>query len=289
MNQSIENMGVTISNKTQHKIDKDGGGVVTKIDTLLATAIQKLIKAKPLWKFVVTDIYCVGDKEYKATAFELFEDGQYLGKVFKTYARNDYRIGVENHRISETRTRRSAYSTSDPDKAVTTVKKMFHKMNLAERSKKQESDAKSMMTDVMWDKKREAQSVEHGISTYARQWALNEGYEYFFKYISESARHMLIEIDKKEEMFGEMMIMDDVTKAYDTGRAALVIVDGSNYIIKRGEHVGVVNASDMTDDMKAKIGMLKLVNDRQFVSSVGAKVSPESYIVLDGADNDNGD
>jgi hypothetical protein len=34
--------------------------------------------------------------------------------------------------------------------------------------------------------------------------------------------------------------------------------------------------------------MLKLVQDQQFVSTVGARVSMESYIVVDGVNYDDG-
>ena len=277
---------VVLSAKMQAKADA-GGYKVAVVDKLLSKAIEKLIRAKPLWKFVVTDVDG-GIESARATGFEVFEDGQCLGKVYKTYTRNDYRIAVENHRIAETRTRRSAYSTSNPDKAVTAVKKMFYKMNLSERSKKQAAEAERMVRDVVWTKQRSVQNLEGEIAGHAKRWALGDGYSAFLQYVNESNRHILETIDKKEAAFSEMLTVDDISKAYEKDRASLVIVEGNNFIIKRGENVGLVSANDLSDDMKAKIGMLKLVQDQQFVSTVGARVSVESYIVLDGANDDDG-
>jgi hypothetical protein len=76
---------------------------------------------------------------------------------------------VENHRIAETRTRRSAYSTSNPDKAVTAVKKMFYKMNLSEVTKKQAETAERMVRDVTWDKQRSLQNLEGEIAGHAKR------------------------------------------------------------------------------------------------------------------------
>jgi hypothetical protein len=277
---------VVLSAKMQAKADA-GGYKVAVVDKLLSKAIEKLIRAKPLWKFVVTDVDG-GIESARATGFEVFEDGQCLGKVYKTYTRSDYRIAVENHRIAETRTRRSAYSTSNPDKAVTAVKKMFYKMNLSERSKKQAAEAERMVRDVVWTKQRSVQNLEGEIAGHAKRWALGDGYSAFLQYVNEKDRRILETIDKKEAAFSEMLTVDDISKAYEKDRASLVIVDGNNFIIKRGEHVGLISANDLSDDMKAKIGMLKLVQDQQFVSSVGARVSMESYIVLDGANDDDG-
>jgi len=277
---------VVLSAKMQAKADA-GGYKVAVVDKLLSKAIEKLIRAKPLWKFVVTDVDG-GIESARAVGFEVFEDGQCLGKVYKTYTRNDYRIAVENHRIAENRTRRSAYSTSNPDKAVTAVKKMFYKMNLSERSKKQAAEAERMVRDVVWTKQRSVQNLEGEIAGHAKRWALGDGYSAFLQYVNEKDRRILETIDKKEAAFSEMLTVDDISKAYEKDKASLVIVEGNNFIIKRGEHVGLVSANDLSDDMKAKIGMLKLVQDQQFVSTVGARVSVESYIVLDGADDDDG-
>jgi hypothetical protein len=276
---------VVLSDKIQAKADA-GGYKVTVVDKLLSKAVEKLIRAKPLWKFVVTDVE--GTEPARATSFEVFEDGQCLGKVYKTWTRSDYRIAVENHRIAETRTRRSAYSTSNPDKAVTAVKKMFYKMNLSERSKKQAAEAERMVRDVVWTKQRSVQNLEGEIAGHAKRWALGDGYSAFLQYVNEKDRRILETIDKKEAAFSEMLTVDDISKAYEKDKASLVIVEGNNFIIKRGEHVGLVSANDLSDDMKAKIGMLKLVQDQQFVSTVGARVSVESYIVLDGANDDDG-
>lgn len=276
---------VVLSTKIQAKADA-GGYKVAVVDKLLSKAIEKLIRAKPLWKFVVTDIE--GTESAKAVGFEVFEDGQCLGKVYRTYARSDYRIAVENHRIAETRTRRSAYSTSNPDKAVTAVKKMFYKMNLSERSKKQATEAERMVRDVVWTKQRSVQNLEGEIAGHAKRWALGDGYSAFLQYINESDRRVLETIDKKEVAFSEMLTVSYISDAYEKDKASLVIVEGNNFIIKRGENVGLISANDLSDDMKAKIGMLKLVEDQQFVSTVGARVSVESYIVLDGADDDDG-
>jgi len=279
---------VVLHNKVQAKADADGYKV-TVVDKVLSKVIEKLIRAKPLWKFVITETQSsLIEDEYRATNFEVFEDGQCLGKIYKTYNRGDYRIAVENHRIAETRTRRAAYSTSNPDKAVTAVKKMFYKMNLSEVTKKQAETAERMVRDVTWDKQRTVQNLEGEIGTHAKKWALGDGYSAFLQYVNERDRRILEAIDKKEAAFSEMLTVDDISRAYENGKASLVIVDGNNFIIKRGENVGLISANDLSDDMKAKIGMLKLVQDRQFVSSVGARVSMESYIVIDGVGYDNG-
>ena len=279
---------VVLHNKVQAKAET-GGYKVTVVDKVLSKVIEKLVRAKPLWKFVITDTQGgLIEGEYRATNFEVFEDGQCLGKIYKTYNRGDYRIAVENHRIAETRTRRAAYSTSNPDKAVTEVKKMFYKMNLSEVTKKQTEAAERMVRDVAWDKKRSVQNLEGEIGGHAKKWALGDGYSMFLQHINERDRRILETIDKKEAAFSEMLTVSEVNEAYENGKASLVIVDGNNFIIKRGDQVGSVSANDLNEDMKAKIGMLKLVQDQQFVSTVGARVSVESYIVIDGVGYDNG-
>jgi hypothetical protein len=165
---------------------------------------------------------------------------------------------------------------------------MFYKMNLSEVTKKQTETAERMVRDVAWDKKRSVQNLEGEIGGHAKRWALGDGYSMFLQYVNEGDRRILEVIDKKEAAFAEMLTVDEIQKAYENGKASLVIVDGNNFIIKRGDQVGNVSANDLSDDMKSKIGMLKLVQDQQFVSTVGARVSMESYIVVDGVNYDDG-
>lgn len=286
---NIENVNnVVLGTKMQAKVDASGHKI-TQTTKILSKVLEKLVRAKPLWKFVVTESDASGlSTEHVATCIEIHEDGQCLGKIYKTYNRSDYRIAVENHRIAADRVRKHAYTTSNPDKAVTTIKKTFFKMNLIEISKNQSQLAERMVHNVAWDKKRSVQNLEGEIGNVAKKWALGDGYSLFLQHVNERDRRMLEVIDKKEEAFAEMLIVDDISKAYEAGGASLVIVEGNNFIVKRGNQVGVVLANDLTDDMKTKIGMLKLVQDHQFVSSVGAKVSMEAYIVIDGVDDDNG-
>ena len=83
-----------------------------------------------------------------------------------------------------------------------------------------------------------------------------------------------------------MKTLDELSSAFEKGRSALVIKTDGQYIVKTGDKVEIMDDTTLPADMRAKLGMLKLVDDEHFITNIGGKVNAEVFVL---APNEEGE
>jgi hypothetical protein len=73
--------------------------------------------------------------------------------------------------------------------------------------------------------------------------------------------------------------MCDAWNRRDKGASLLVVLDGSQYIVRYASEVKLFDADTVPDDVRVKVGMLKLTEPQQVVDGLGVRVSNEVFIV----------
>ena len=112
---------------------------------LIDPVINRLATLNPLWIFEAQSRYNVQDG-FLVSDFAVKLDGEYLGSIGTSYmGQKGTVIAISNDRIGKNRQRSSSYRTSDADKAVLMAKKMFGKMNPAERLQKAKEAAERVV------------------------------------------------------------------------------------------------------------------------------------------------
>ena len=74
--------------------------------------------------------------------------------------------------------------------------------------------------------------------------------------------------------------MKAISDTVQNGKALLVVREGSVYIVKSKEGLKTYNDSDLPDHMRLKLGMLKLIEDKQYVTDVGFRANSDVFAVL---------
>lgn len=254
---------------------------ITGVYHLLDPVVSRLAMLNPLWMFVVTDkmgVFAIG--------FTVKQDGEVLGRIDTSYMGQRGRvIRISNDRIGKSRTRSEAYRTQDADKAIVMAKKMFGKMNPNERIDKAKDSAERVVTRGAWNKQREIDSHKRIVTTARSEWAQTIGHALFMKYIAEEA-HPLIARDVMQAMERlattelEMKTIEEVQKQFGSDATALVIKDSGKYLVKIADRVDVYDDNTLPMDMRMKLGMLKLVENEQYVTDMGCKVTDEIFVLL---------
>jgi hypothetical protein len=277
---------MSVSEKLQKKL-----GVGTnpdRIATTLQPLIDKMVMKYPTWKYRATDVqgYTMSGTSglsgigYEVVRLVVFENGVEIGSISRTYSGGDHKMGISNDRIAKKRHRTDTYSTGNVDKAMLAIKKTFSKPNVEERVDKVYKEAIGVIRDVYWQKDRECDTAKGVVQEEATKYVFKEGFPAFMEHLKTMNKLKLI--DKQAEMVAEMQTIQAVRKLVDDREATLIILDGGNYIVKKHGGVSIIPSADLPEDMKAKLGMLKLVEPEQFVSGVGARVSTESFVLVDG-------
>lgn len=267
------------------ELEKDRSKVAGVFE-LIDPVINRLASLNPLWTFVATSKPYNMQEGYKVTDFVVKLDGENLGTIGTSYMGQRGRvISIANDRIGKNRQRSDSYRTQDADKAILMAKKMFGKMNPNERISKAKDAAERIVSRASYGKQREQNNHQSAINGAMLSWAQNKGQAMFLAYIDKEAipsiKHQVnTSIEKLAVLDTEMKTIEKVQEDFGNNKTALVVKDSGKYLVKIGDKVDLYEDNTLPTDMRMKIGMLKLVQDEQYLTDIGCKVTSEIFVLL---------
>ena len=276
---------VVIGEKLLRDMDKEGIKMTAVYD-MIDPVVSRLATLNPLWTFVVVSSGHSTGNSRIAMGFSVKLDGEELGQIGLSYMGNRGRvICISNDRIGKNRQRSDSYRTQDAEKAVLMAKKMFGKMNPTERINKAKDAAERVVTRASWNKERERNNHKSNIQGAMLRWAETQGQAMFLEYVQKEAipsmkQQITHSIEKLEVLDTEMKTIERVQQEFSNDKTALVVKDSGKYLVRIGDKVDLYDDNSLPVDMRMKMGMLKLVEDEQYLTDVGCKVTSEIFVLL---------
>lgn len=251
--------------------------------SVLAETVWLCATKYPLWKFQATYVSTVG----YVSMFRVYNNGELLGSIeaVQVPTSGAWAVAVENHRISNARARGKAFRTTTPKNAFDKVRKTFGRKNATERLADAEAKTKTVLRDVSYEtQNRFGQADEKHVRALIAFAKLPNIYEQFLSYAehNEAAAKVVAEL---EDTKVAMQTMNDVRAKYGKPDSVLVIVDDGEYIVRYTDHVKIFDDGTMPYNVRAKLGMLKLVEPGKAIDQFGFRVSEDVYVVLMGNDD----
>ena len=252
---------------------------------LIDPVISRLATLNPLWMFEAQSRYNVQDG-FLVSDFVVKLDGEYLGNIGTSYmGQKGTVIAISNDRIGKNRQRSSSYRTSDADKAVLMAKKMFGKMNPAERLQKAKEAAERVVSRASWAKERERTQYQSILKNEMLAWVENKGYQLFREFIDKEAllstKKQVLQAEEKVQVLDtEMKTIERVQEDFSNNKTALVVKDAGKYLVRIGDNVELYDDNSLPLDVRMKMGMLKLVQDEEYLTDVGCRVTSEIFVLL---------
>ena len=252
---------------------------------LIDPVISRLATLNPLWMFEAQSRYNVQDG-FLVSDFIVKLDGEYLGNIGTSYmGQKGTVIAISNDRIGKNRQRSSSYRTSDADKAVLMAKKMFGKMNPAERLQKAKEAAERVVSRASWAKERERTQYQSILKNEMLAWVENKGYQLFREFIDKEAllstKKQVLQAEEKIQVLDtEMKTIERVQEDFGINKTALVVKDAGKYLVRIGDNVELYDDNSLPLDVRMKMGMLKLVQDEEYLTDVGCRVTSEIFVLL---------
>ena len=276
---------IVVGEDLQKSLDKEGlklNGVYAMLDPV----VSRLASLNPLWTFVINNSGMHMGSARVASGFIVKLDGEELGSIGLSYmGQRGKVISICNDRIGKGRQRSDSYRTVDADKAILMAKKMFGKMNPSERISKARDAAERVVSRASWNKERERTQHQSLVKNEMLAWAETKGNALFLEYLKAEAipslRHKVtVSMEKVELLDTEMKTIEKVQEDFSNNKTALVVKDLGKYLVKIGDNVELYDDNTLPLDMRMKMGMLKLVEDEQYLTDVGCKVSSEIFVLL---------
>lgn len=267
-------------------------GKTVRIHAQLEPVIYKLATMYPTWTFTVdTGGIMLGSEDMVfITNVKVSCDGETLGNIFRRYEARAYHICVQNDRIAKEMTRSPYfYKTKDPDKAVAKVKKYFSPQTPLEKIEQAYKTAKDEVSNAEYSKLREYRTAMGAVENAAKDYILNDGFELFMQFVKENAPHQYDTLTQHRETVKQAEFdLSTIVQARDVvdGKApgAIVTRTGGKYIVATGGGQPVIYTDQTLPEwMRGGLGMLKLIEAKQFVTHTGMRVS-ENVFVLIGED-----
>ena len=142
-----------------------------------------------------------------------------------------------------------------------------------------------MVTRGAWNKERERQVNSSVVNTALVGWASTRGMPMFLEFIDKEAlldikKQVNTSLEKLEMIEADMRTIERVQTDFNDSKTALVVKDSGKYLVKIGDKVDLYDDNTLPVDMRMKIGMLKLVEDEQYLTDVGCKVTSEIFVLL---------
>ena len=271
-------------------IDTHKHGKVDEVHQTINQVVYRLATLNPLWTFRVRDISTNFQGVKSAMGFDVFEQGEKLGEIVRSYRGGTNVIGICNDRISKARSRGNTYHTEDAEKAILKAKKMFYRLKPDERITQATKSAHDAINSQMWNRERAKAQEEQTIRKAAMEYFSGPGLAHFLEYIGTQppsiSTPILKAVEKTEEVRGEMLTIETIRQRFEKEEVALVIKDSGKYLVKVRDNVQLYDDNTLPHEMRSKLGMLKLVEAETFLSNVGCRVNDEVFIlVLDEPNN----
>jgi hypothetical protein len=253
---------------------------VSNLHEQLEDLIYKLAMKHPEWQFVGVDSWFNATKDaFIIKRLRVYEQQDELG-VIDVDTWRDVKFEIKNSRISKAMAKRNYKSTKDVNKALKLVEQFFSSKTLKERV-------------------HEAVSRVGG-DAQQQEWAMRRGFDQLWSTITPAlASYVVLNLDalrpalelhgapgsvldKLPEANEKLKVIRTVTKARQQSDGTTVLLHGDRYVVipDAGPEPQVLTTSQLTDDMRTKLGILKMVGDGDAVESFGMRINATTFYLL---------
>jgi hypothetical protein len=251
----------------------------------LEPLVGQVMKAQPLWKVVIESSYFSSDGPRKAHTFRFYADNEELGTLSMGLKADDKHVfELDNHRLKAARQRGWTTTTIAQKKALKIILNDFAprsmKEHLAEATKKI-SSAVSAAASINMRPGRDA------LTYLAKpfQHFAEAHWETFCK--SYSAKHIpasKIELlDTFPELSERADAASEMNAKHNRNAGYYVVLQGSDYIVSqldKKDEAQTLTSDKLSEYMRVRIGLLKLVEDGQFIAGVGVRTNATMFYIV---------
>lgn len=255
-----------------------------RIASPMAEVIWELALKNPMWTFKGTTFNWVDKntdiKIMVLTSFTINQSWEMLGSIQRSYNRRNGLNGVEikNHRLE---TRDNNYKTTDAAKAIAKIKKTFKPRSVPEIAAESEGKADTVVRQEKHGKDRVVNKHKEEIKQKAIDYVTKgPGYALFLEHAKQTGDASVANsLEMLAIATNELSTIEGIKDAMGAKKSALIVVDEGKYLVKINDNVQLYDDTTLPVEFRGKLGLLKLVNEKQFVTDVGCRVSKEIYVL----------
>ena len=253
------------------------GGVIPHLAPFLLTLIERY----PQWTFVARSGNYherINDQRVRlATKFDVIEKREVLGYVGydRSYSRGDQFV-VGNERIGKEMERQSYTKTTKMEVALRHVKKHFSPKTTDEYFEKAMVDVSDNLNRLVARNNQDARGYYNALQSSMAEYArLN--WNSFIGTLKQEGKDTCIKYMEAHEKLEQN---ETIRKLYHDGEAHTVLIRSGEYIVKSKNGVTIYPTEQLPQELKLKLGMLKLVAINVVVEGMGYRATEDAYVIV---------
>ena len=253
---------------------------VITLHTALPPVLDRLMKERPTWRYKSKQSFGPYGSNPRVSELVIFDNDEELGKLWiETHWRDEtIRYFFDNFRLTQMSQRHMKTFSTKPDVAAKRIVKAFHLKTPKERAADAYKDTQSVVSGIgseaSWPFRRAKMRIEERLFEYAaRNWSDIK------QYLNADDMDFPALAEANEEAVA-------LIGSYNDNNGVTVRIESNGaYLVSRRSNDGfdAVTHTDaaLPDHLRGALGLLKLVEDKGYISGVGARVNSNLYFVMD--------
>lgn len=263
-----------------NELRKDSQPCPSIVHPMAMPLIDKLALRHPEWSIVGHEsINMPNAGAYVVKRFRIYDGLDEVGTVTYSNWRDEDKFEIRNPRIYKSMTSRGYRSTKDAGKALKIIEEFFSAKTLDERVMEARSRIDSAINNAEWNARRAFEKTWSDLTpALAAYLTLNLDR---IRPTLEAFGAPASALDEITERSENRKITKRVHTAHGTDKGVAIMLHGDRYVVDRGTgNVETLTLSQLSEDMRSKLGVLKMVEDGQVIDDFGIRVNPTTFYLL---------
>jgi hypothetical protein len=153
---------------------------------------------------------------------------------------------------------------------------MFTRKNVTEHIKDAVEKASSIINEVNREKSYEVRRHQHTVNQAMLAYVQGVGFEAFKQHVANNTTTVNA-METLKELEADVATITEVGKLQEN--VVIVRRDG-HYVVRHGKRTVIMSDDELPMEWRGKLGMLKLVEDKHFVTEVGGRINEDTFVLL---------
>lgn len=253
---------------------------------VLPPALEFLVQSArefPTWAFKVMRLNVrnidAGQQHYAMLVHVFDEHGKVRGRIdLANYNFGCQDVEFRNDRIRRSLQRGDCKRTSKEAVAIKLVRKWFTEPPLSERMEAASAKLSDLRTNKMHIYRNQKTHVEGAVLSLVRNHVMAniEFLWYEVPELKNNSHNLTL------HKFKDIQADYDIANSVCTSKGLTVVIEDDKYVIQRGKgSVEITTSDQLSEGVRRAIGMLKLVEDGQFIRDMGFRAQENLYFVVE--------
>ena len=265
---------------------------ILSVPPALERVALRLVKRNPKWKLVVDGWPVNTDGRRRAKKFWVYQGSERLGwvAVGHNYTTNGPSITFDSPTLSMNRERKQYNETGSEDTAVRVIEKNFFAKPLEQVLLEQIGVSRGVIQEFHENKQRVLRGLREDINPSILRYVWDNIDTLRGELVANygATDRLIDDTLAAQEALENITPISKATRSEHGWVAHMVLIrEGTYYTYEFGAELPPIvsyTTDTLPPNIKGKLGMLKLVEAKNLITGIGARINENTYVVLEGTE-----